>query len=679
MSFLPAGTLLLASGAVFWAVCRATRAPRGTRVRHALVLTGTLLALLVFIITEGLSAFHALGRTGLSACWSVVALAALVFGARVSRPPLDSQRANRRGARGIALAAATATLLLVLLAVGLVAAPNNFDSMTYHLPRVMHWLQNGSVAHYPTTATRQNMLPPLAEFMLAHVVALTGSDRFVHVVQWAALVGCVTAGSLTARQFGCGAWGQALAGLFAATLPMAVLQATSTKNDLVAAFFLLSALYYAGQLHRNGAPRVGYESVEKGDWLRARPHFRPRKHALARCLSPFSTDRYAVLLGVSLGLGLLTKTSLYLYLLPLCVFVVLQSWARAGLTRAAGQIGLPLVVLVLGLNAPHWARNGATFGAPMPACGATNETPHPVALLSVALRNVGLHLFRTSLPTGWLLPHGFERLHAWAGLDLNDPRTTWPGSAFHIPRWPSRHEDFAGSPLHGVLLVVGLFMLVRYRLLRGWVGAYAGCVLAAALLFCLVLKWQPWHARLQVPLFLAGAPLIALAIDWRSGPTARAVVASVLFVAAVPYVLFNESRPFLGPHSVFVSPRNLQYFHNRPEIAPSYLAAIDGIKTLRPRSVRLVLREDSYEYPLWPLLHAACDPPPRLERVVFGNGGLPDGAAMFDVLFCATEEGAAVLARENWRLIGAYGNQERTWVYVPSAATGATAFHADRR
>ena len=47
----------------------------------------------------------------------------------------------------------------------IVAPPNTYDSMTYHLPRVMHWIQNQSVAHYPTHIPRQLHFPPGAEFI----------------------------------------------------------------------------------------------------------------------------------------------------------------------------------------------------------------------------------------------------------------------------------------------------------------------------------------------------------------------------------------------------------------------------------------------------------------------------------------------------------------------------------
>jgi hypothetical protein len=45
----------------------------------------------------------------------------------------------------------------------LITPPNMYDSMTYHMSRVVHWIQNGSLAHYPTSIGRQLFLPPGAE------------------------------------------------------------------------------------------------------------------------------------------------------------------------------------------------------------------------------------------------------------------------------------------------------------------------------------------------------------------------------------------------------------------------------------------------------------------------------------------------------------------------------------
>lgn len=36
------------------------------------------------------------------------------------------------------------------------APPNNIDSVSYHLPRQVFWMQQGSVENYPTSSLRQN-------------------------------------------------------------------------------------------------------------------------------------------------------------------------------------------------------------------------------------------------------------------------------------------------------------------------------------------------------------------------------------------------------------------------------------------------------------------------------------------------------------------------------------------
>jgi hypothetical protein len=73
-------------------------------------------------------------------------------------------------------------LMLIVLQVLILAmavyqfTPNNWDSMTYHLARVVHWQQEQRVYHYATHIDRQIQLAPFAEFVIAHlhIAALNG-------------------------------------------------------------------------------------------------------------------------------------------------------------------------------------------------------------------------------------------------------------------------------------------------------------------------------------------------------------------------------------------------------------------------------------------------------------------------------------------------------------------------
>lgn len=641
MTWLPFAVFVFAWGSLFAAVL-GRRAPRQTpfeHAGHAFLVTSVVFAILIFLLTEGLSLFHWLSRPAIGLAWAVVALGAAGFRAARHRksaeaghsaqPQIDTM--PRADNAGRATLAAIGLLVVGLFILGVVAAPNNWDTMTYHLPRVMHWLQDASVGHYATSGERQNMFPPLAEYALTHIVALSGNDRLTHLVQWYGFIGCIIAAALVAGQIGGRRSARIVAAVFAATLPTAILQSTSAKNDVLAAFVLLTAFFFA------------YRLWDAGDFGR------PAVAAFA----------------ATVGLGLLTKATLYLYLLPLCFVVAFFAVRRAGIRQAAVRVAIPLVLLVGALNTPHWARNLATYRSPIGLAGSTNTTWHPLALASVAVRNAGLHVFRTPLPGSWRAVRLLDRLHEWCGLDLNDPRTTWAATAFGIPRWPSRHEDDAGNPLHLLLGALALLLLARGGHLRGRVLVHALCVLAAALLFCAVLKWQPWHARLHIPLFLASAPLVGIAAQSFVRRRARVIAIGILLLSAAPYLLLNQARPLLGPQSVFVEPRERQYFTNRREAYPSYAAAAARLRDLRPRVIGLALGGDSYEYPLWALLKSGPASGVRIEHIPLESAPLADSHIPPDVVFCTQPAKAARLESLGWRCLERFGDDSPAWLYGP--------------
>jgi hypothetical protein len=117
----------------------------------------------------------------------------------------------------------------VLLVIAWVAPPNNNDALAYHLPRVMHWAQNGSLAHYPVAYEFQLHNAIWAELVILHTFILGGTDQFANLVQWLSLVGCLALAVGIAAQLGAGRVGRLLAAVFVLTIPMGILQASAPK------------------------------------------------------------------------------------------------------------------------------------------------------------------------------------------------------------------------------------------------------------------------------------------------------------------------------------------------------------------------------------------------------------------------------------------------------------------
>ncbi len=521
----------------------------------------------VAAVTELLGRLGALTPGWVGAIWAVVLVAALALAARRWRSGsargLTSAPWPRTGLE-LAMLRWVGVVVVVTGVIALCAAPITYDSMTYHLARVAHWAQHGSVDFYPTHVVRQLYQPPWAEYAALHLFLLARGDRLVNVVQWLSMLASVVGVSLIARQLGAGRRGQLVSAFACATIPMGILQAATTQNDYVSALWLVCLVSALLALeHRPGVVPV-------------------------------------LAAGASLGLALLTKGTLYVLAAPFVVAFVLAGRVRPT-SRKLAQ-GAAIVCCALLLNLPHYARNLALFGAPLgPGAEGSfryvNDAFWPSILASNALRNAGLHLGTPFRAVNAAVERAIEGIHIVIGIAPDDPRSTWPTTRFWVAPIAVSEEE-AANGLHLVLLVAALAGAVWSRRNDRRLMVFAGCLVAAFLLFCLVVRWQPWHSRLHLPLFVLGAPLIGVVFE-RLRPAVLAVVLLALGASSAYFLTQNQDRPLSGRRSVLRQPWAAQRARHAGQ---AYVDAARVVASSGCRDVGLAIGGNDREYFLWALL-----------------------------------------------------------------------------
>jgi hypothetical protein len=463
---------------------------------------------------------------------------------------------------------AIALILASTFAAAILYPPNNYDSMTYHMARVAHWISNKSISFYPTAITRQNYQMPLAEFAIMHVQILTGCDLYANLVQWMSFLVLVCLGLLIAGELGLSIRQQLISAIVIATLPMAILQASSTQNDLVVSSFLLS---------------FGLFMLRLREKLSAENLF---------------------LAAISLGLALLTKGTAFLYCaavgISLAVPVLMaRVYDRPRLLKATAALSLVVIIALL-LNAGQFWRNFQLYGHLLPteAEGYRNEDISAATLLSNILRNGALH---TGIPSARVNWYQYRALQVVLGSQLNNPKTTFGAASFKI-RW-YRHEDFAGNLIHMFTVLFGVLVLPITWLLGRHTRAiwYAIGVTLGAVLYCGILRWQPWASRLHTPLFTLAAPLLAITITSDIFRVSRriglVIILSMVFYS-LPFVLANQSRSLVSLEWNH-NDRMQLYFANRKNLFNDYNSVMNVLGEADAGDVGLYLGEDDWEYPFW--------------------------------------------------------------------------------
>ena len=466
-------------------------------------------------------------------------------------------------------------MLLTTLVTALISPPNNWDSMTYHMSRVEYWIQNKGIRFFTTNNPRQNIFAPFSEFFILHFQILSGSDMFANLVQWISLIISLTTVSLICKEFGLSQRLQLISAVFICSLPIVLLQASSTKNDIVASTFILLFYYYQIILIK----KYSISSI---------------------CFA-----------GIALGLGILTKGTSYILLFAtgityLAYLVFFKIWDIRNIIYRYG------IIFSIGLliNLPHYLRNLFKYNDflgldTLPSL--INEFFSFGVMFSNLIRHIAYQLGTNINIINWYI---YRIVKILLGNNISDPKTSFLDRDFRPPFF-SLHEDAAGNTIHTLAIIIIFFISILFikKIKRIQLTSLYIAVMSI-FLYCFLLKWQPWTGKV-LPLFIIATPFLMISLNYifkiKKLKISFYILLVIMIIGTFPYLFYNKSRPILplNDKSILYQDRLLSYFNNKPDSYDQYKSIIDKLdksEVSKQDSIALHLGGDSWDYPFLVML-----------------------------------------------------------------------------
>lgn len=568
--------------------------------------------LYLYAITEILSAFQALHRPSVFICWAAFALSGLLGVALALRPGNKAGRSLKTLKATLCVKPTAGNILaaifsLFVLALSVYTITYNWDSMRYHLPRIMSWAQNKSVAHYFTNDVRRLSSPPLAEFFNLHEYLLTGSDRLFNVLQAATyLLNGYFVYKIAAFLKLEKCW-RVVATLLYFSMPIAFAEAFTTQVDNFATLWLMFFVYECLQLA--ACRRLADEKLL---YLRL------------------------FCVGLSGAFGYLTKPSVCIAMAFFAVGLVVVRIAKKDrfsvLALSLGTTVVPAALTVL----PELLRNFETFNAY--ASGTTGArqligTLNPAYVFINFLKNIGFNL--PTVQFGWLsnlIYKAVNKISTVLGVPLNHAAISEDGHPYVLPKVPDYGHDTANNPLIVWLFlavtVIAVYFVVKKlknREPNAQNGAvyYLVCSLLSFAGLMAVLRWERFETRYEIGFLALLCPYIVYFLQ-KICQNRAFLKNGAVAVVAVACVFSGVDQAFY--HANLARRQNGQlagYFTNNGGQCEVYAKLIDEVNAKGYKTLGLYIVRGQYSYPFWPM----C---PAVERIEDVAGGTPNESKKYD-------------------------------------------------
>lgn len=461
--------------------------------------------------------------------------------------------------------------------------PNSVDSMTRHLSKIAYWIQNQSLHHFFTYNLPQISFPFNAQIMSLWTMVASKLDFLCGFIQFACYLLSGTLVYRCVRQY---LKVDVIPSMFVMfvwySLPQVVLQSSSTKNDLVVAYFVMCCLVYF-------------------------------------LFAISGNTKYLTLSAVALGVAVGTKISSLVFILPFALLILF--FLIKGIIRIKWMISwsATFVVSWTVFSSYSFVQNYIAF---QNVFGAVETVAtRKISTLSIqgffsnffqSLFNLfanqsGLHLYILKLSDSYnaLVSKIGEFIFQLFYIPINVPGASW-GFAFNS--WGAKFSINSESAYFGVvgmvmiLLVVYLSSMGAAKLFKKNLKLKLRYLIFSFLfigyLFSLswLIKWTPFgENRYMIILILTGIPMLALIFSsqrkFLKKISSFLIVYSILLL--IPSTFFNGHKSLIMLHKDKIGLRSVTW----PVMEP----IIRKFNTLVPldSKVGIVMPEGDWDYPLF--------------------------------------------------------------------------------
>jgi hypothetical protein len=478
---------------------------------------------------------------------------------------------------------------LVTFIVALLTPPQTWDSLSYHLSRVAHWAQNQSISHYISGIERQNSMSPGAEWLVLNMYVLTQGDRFANFPQWFAMIGSLLGVGWIAGQLSKGKYAPWIAAAFAATLPIGIVESSSTATDYVATLWVVI---------------LAVETV----------------------LYSHTRDNRSVLFSsLAAGLAILTKPIVVPYILPFAIWIgfSLLRHSRPKVIFRWSAIAVGVFILI---NAGYLGRNISTFGSlsnPIDFSDHVNQLRTLPGIVSSVTKHASLHAGFPNDRVNYWISQGVLWIHYRLHVDIMDPRST--GGGYFGIRKPSTQEDLTSNPFHALVILITTIVMILIPKKVGWKTVlYGGLVIFAFILYCSTYKWLIFSVRYHLPFFLLISPIIGVVWGIPRIRWSGVLIVVLLTFHAIPWLFSINSRPIVANansmvRSIFSEPRDVLYYANELFEMEIIGSLVQPIRQQGCQDIGIMLYGEDPEYLYW----AALGNPSSHTRIEWIVAGTP--------------------------------------------------------